>query len=106
MSFSLRNNDLFEENMMLKYRIKHMSQIIEEFESGERYQKIQRDHSKIVDGYIKKIKKLHSELADAHAQTVDVRHIWTDECEHIWDECQSEIDKKDTEIDHLKKKNL
>ena len=106
MAFSLRNNDLFEENMILKCRIKHMSQIIEEFESGERYQKIQRDHSKIVDGYIKEIKKLHSELADAHAQTVDVRHLWTDECEHIWDEHQSEIDKKDTEIDHLKKKNL
>lgn len=106
MAFCLRNNDLFEECILLRYKVKDQYRIIAEFESGERYKKLQQDHHKVIQGYNREIKKLHSELADAYAQAVDVRKIWTDECEHIWDEYQAEVRRKDAEIDRLQDKDL
>lgn len=55
MAFSLCKNDLFEEYMLLQCRVKDQKRIIDEFESGARYIKIQQDHHRVVAGYIKEI---------------------------------------------------
>ena len=42
MAFSFQDNDLFEINMALQCRVKDQKRIIDEFESGKRYLKLQR----------------------------------------------------------------
>ena len=97
-------DSLFEINMALRCKVKALEEKIEEFESGKRYLKIQKDHSRIVDGYIKAIKKLRAELASAHADTIHVREIWTEQSYEQWEEHKQEINKKEKEILKLKEK--
>ena len=77
------NEDLFEINMALRCEVKNLRRTVDEFKSGKRYLKIQEDHRRVTKGYIKEIKRLKNELAAAHAQTVNVRNIWTDECWYL-----------------------
>lgn len=104
MAYSLRNDDLFEINMSLRCKVKAQSRIIDEFKSGERYLKLQTDHRKVINGYIKEIKKLKSELAAAHAQAVTVRQIWMEECDRVWQEHVAETANKDERIRRLEEK--
>ena len=104
MAYGFRNDDLFEINMALRCRVKDQERIIREFKSGERYLKLQKDHHKVINGYIKEIKKLKSELASAHAQVINVRQIWTDECDRLWQEYVAETAKKDEKIRSLEEK--
>ena len=86
------NIDLFEENMALRCEVKNLKRTIDEFKSGERYLKIQEDHSRVTRGYIKELKRVKKELAAANAQVINVRNIWTDEWHqnswnHLWKGC-------------------
>ena len=49
-------DNLFEINMALRCEVEALRQTIKEYESGKRYLKIQKDHSRVVAGYIKEIK--------------------------------------------------
>ena len=51
------SEDSFEINMALRCRIKVLERAVKEFTSGERYMKIQKDHSRVIRGYIKEIKR-------------------------------------------------
>lgn len=104
MAFSLCKNDLFEEYMLLQCRVKDQKRIIDEFESGARYIKIQQDHHRVVAGYIKEIERLKKELAEARIQAVKVRDIWTDECYEVWQDHQKEAGRKDERIYSLEDK--
>lgn len=104
MAFSLRNSDLFEEYMLLRCKEKNQERIIAEFESGERYLKIQRDYDKVIAGYIKEIKKLRIALAEAKKQVEEAVDIWTDECYEVWQEHLKETGRKDDRIYGLKEK--
>ena len=97
-------DDLFEINMALRCRIRDLENKIGEFKSGARYLKIQKDHHRVVAGYIKEIGRLRKELADAHAQAVNVRNIWTDECYELFDEYRAEMRKKEETIRTLEDK--
>ena len=102
MSFSgFGDRNLFESNAALQYKVHALERIVEEFKTGKRYLKLQNDYHRVIAGYIKEIKRLRKELADAHAQSIEVRRIWTDECNHVWEENQSEISKKNEEIRKL-----
>lgn len=94
-------NDLFEANMLLRCKIKSLKAIIKEYESGERYLKLQADHHRVYAGYVKENKALKKELARAHAQVVDVREMWSEECYQVWDECQAELRQKNETIRRL-----
>lgn len=98
------DGNLFEENMALQCRLKSLKQKLDEYESGKRYLKIQEDYGRMLKGYVRENKRLKNELASAHAETVSVRRIWTDECETIWKEHQSEIAQKNRKIRHLEEK--
>lgn len=97
-------DNLFEINMALRCEVKALRQTIKEYESGKRYLKIQKDHSRVVAGYIKEIKKLKAELASAHDQIVYIRNLWTDQSYDQWKEHTKEIGEKDKEILRLKDK--
>ena len=104
MAYGFRDDDLFEINMSLRCKVKNQERIISEFESGERYIKLQNDYKKVINGYIKEISRLKHELGKAHAQAVSVRKIWTDECDMVWHEHTVEIAKKNEEIRRLEEK--
>ena len=101
----LGNIDLFEENMALRCEVKNLKRTIDEFKSGERYLKIQEDHSRVTRGYIKELKHVKKELAAANAQVINVRNIWTDECYDLWQKYLKEIGKRDETIRRLEEKN-
>lgn len=78
-----------------------LKRAIEEYKNGKRYLKIQKDHSRVVKGYIKEIGRLKKELCTANAQAVAVRNMWTDECDNIWREYLMEIFRKEEKIRQL-----
>ncbi len=71
--------DLFEQCMALRGEVKVQAQIIKEFKSGKRYLKLQADQHRVIEGYVKDIRKLRLELADAHARIVSTRNTWADD---------------------------
>lgn len=85
--------NLFEENMALRCEVRAQFRQIEEFKSGERYLKLQKDYRKVERGYIREINKLKSELASAHAQTVTVRNLWMEQNDLLEREHQKESAK-------------
>ncbi len=99
-----RDDNLFEINMSLRCEVKSLKRTIEEYKSGKRYLKIQKDHERVAKGYRKEIERLKKELSAAHAQAVTVREIWTDECDRLWQGHLSEMAKKDEKIRRLEDK--
>lgn len=95
------DGNLFETNMSLRCEIKALKRAVEEYKNGKRYLKIQKDHSRVVKGYIKEIGRLKKELCTAHAQAVTVRNMWTDECDNLWQEHLSEMSRKEEKIRQL-----
>ncbi len=98
MSGGFQDGNLFETAMLLRCEVKAQKQIIEEFKSGQRYLKLQEDYKRVTNGYIREIKKLKKELADAHAQTVSVRELWSDTCDQVWQEYRTEMARKNEKI--------
>lgn len=70
---------LFEQCMALRCEVKSLRHTVKEFKSGERYLKLQADQHRVIEGYVKDIRKLRLELADAHARTVSTRNTWEDD---------------------------
>ena len=93
--------DLFEQCMALRCEVKAQAQIIKEFKSGKRYLKLQADQHRVIEGYVKDIRKLRLELADAHAQIVSTRNTWADDYYALYDEYQAEIRKRNEKIRNL-----
>lgn len=98
-------DELYDRYTALQYENKALLQKVQSYENGKRYLKLQKDHHRVVAGYIKEIKKLKKELADSRKTTVTVRDIWFEECDSIWKEHQAELNKKEEEIRKLKDKN-
>ena len=106
MSFGgFAHEDLFEVNMALRCEVKNLRRMLDEFKSGKRYLKIQQDHSRVTKGYIKEIERLKKELAAAHAEAVNIRKIWGDECYDVWQEHLEQMAEKEETIRHLEEKN-
>jgi hypothetical protein len=73
----------------LQFRLKVANDKIKAFESGEKYVQM-KEQSKLVQMELEnKIKYLESEVATAHAQTVDVRNKWSE----IYDEVYREANE-------------
>ena len=97
-------DDLFEINMALRCKVRDLENKIDEFKSGARYLKLQKDHHRVVAGYIKETDRLRKELAETHAQVTNVRNIWTEECYEVFDEYRAEMRKKEEIIRNLEDK--
>ncbi len=94
-------NGLYDMYSAVQYENKALRQKVKAYENGERYLKLQKDYQRVVAGYIKEIKNLRRELADARATTVRVRDIWFEECDSRWEEYQAELNKRDEQIRKL-----
>lgn len=96
------NQDLFESYTALEYQLKHLREKVSQYETGERYLKLQDDFKKIKNGYIKEIDRLKKELEKARAETKNVRKLWTEAMESFQNEYQAKLDKKDKIIATLR----
>ena len=93
-----RDADLFEQYMALRCEVKALRQSLKEFKSGKRYLKLQADHHRVIEGYIKEIKRLKRELGGAHARVISTRDTWSEDYYALYDEKQKEIRKKNEKI--------
>lgn len=88
----------------LQYENKALKKKIADFENGKRYLKIQEDHRRVIDGYIRETRRLKKELAAAHAETITVRN----RCYDAWEEDirnhRKEMAVKDRTIEKLQAK--
>lgn len=84
-------DNLFEDYMAARCTIKNLQRTINEFKSGERYLKLQKDYHLVAAGYIKEIKKLRSEVGSLNARLVRIRNMWTEDYYALYDEKQAEI---------------
>lgn len=84
-------NHLFEDYMSARCTIKNLKRTIDEFKSGERYLKLQRDYHLVAAGYIKEIKRLKSEVGSLNARIVSIRDMWTEDYYALYEEKQAEI---------------
>lgn len=98
------NQNLFEEKMALQCEVKSLKRRLEEFQSGKRYQKIQETYRSVISGFIKEINRLKKELADAHAQAINQRNIWLEQCNLVWEEKLTEVATKNETIRQLEDK--
>lgn len=83
--------NLFEDYMAARCTIKHLKQTIDEFKSGERYLKLQKDYHCAAAGYIKEIKRLRNKVGELHARIISIRNMWSDDYYALYDESRAEI---------------
>ena len=84
-------DNLFEDYMAARCKIKALKRTIEEFKTGERYMKLQRDYHRVTNGYIKEIKQLKLEIGRLNARMISIRNMWSDDCYAMYEEKQAEI---------------
>jgi hypothetical protein len=66
----------FEYTSYLQYKIKALSNRIDEFESGEKYIKMQDNFNKLLSARDREIARLKSELICSHQETANARKHW------------------------------
>jgi hypothetical protein len=81
----------FEYITSLQYRVKALTFQVQSFESGEKYVSMRSEFSKQLANKNLQIKKLKSELSDAHCETVTVRNNWMQVFEDISNEHEKEL---------------
>lgn len=84
-------DNLFENYMAARCRIISLQRQVDEYQSGERYIKLQRDYHRVTDGYIKEIQKLRLEIGHLNARIISIRNMWADDYYALYDEKQAEI---------------
>lgn len=82
----------------LQYEVKRLRKLVEAFESGEQYARLEKEYRKIINSLEGDIRRLKTELAAAHAETVDVRNKWLQTCEDVIKEKDAALAKKDREV--------
>ena len=81
-------NSSFEVISGLQLRLKAKQRIIDEFKSGERYVKMEKEYRKNLRYVERLLKKAKYELGKAHAETISVRKAWMS----VVDDCLKELD--------------
>ena len=84
----------FEFYSGLQYRVKAQARIIREFESGERYLKIEEKHEAAVRERDRIIRRLEKELAQARQETIRVRKLWFDSTDDLEAAYKKSLPKK------------
>lgn len=74
----------------LRIRLKAAEDKLEAFESGEKYVQMQEQFKAVFRGQNARIRKLEEELGKAHAQTVNVRKIWSEIFDDVYKEADAE----------------
>ena len=95
-AFTWRISDLLFENHLLRERIAAL-------ESGERFTRMQEEHRQEISFLDRLVKNLKFELAEAHAETVDVRKKWMQTCDDVRHECDQELKRMQTQVRRAEK---
>lgn len=75
----------------LRLHNKILERKVAEFESGERYTRMQKEHREDLAYQSGIIRGLKKELADTRRQVVDVRNKWIQTCEDVTKECEKKL---------------
>ena len=92
----------FEHITHLQYKVKSLTFQVESFKSGEKYVSMRSEFAKQLAAKNREIKKIKSELANAHCETVTVRQNWMQVFEDISKEHEKELGERDRIIRKLK----
>jgi len=95
-AFTWRISDLLFENHLLRERIAAL-------ESGERFTRMQEEHCQEISFLDRLVKSLKSKLAEAHAETVNVRKKWIQTCDDVRHECDLELKRMQTQVRRAEK---
>lgn len=96
--------NLFEDYMAARCTIKHLKQTVDEFKSGERYLKLQKDYHCVAAGYIKEIKRLRNKVGELNARMISIRNMWSDDYYALYDESRAEVRQLQETIRRLEDK--
>lgn len=81
----------------LLFKIKLLSDRVEDFESGEKYVRMQRLHEIARKGDFRTINRLKKELSRERLEKIRVRDLWYETCQDIQKECDKKLQQKDKE---------
>lgn len=93
-------NTPFEFIATLQYRLKAALAEVKAFKSGEKYIRIQEEHSKAVQLLERKVKQLEKENSISHAETITVRNQWFE----VFEDLQKESERKLNRLNRSNKK--
>ena len=82
----------------LQYEVRSLRRLVESFQSGEKYVQMETEYRKIIEELERENRKLRAELADAHAETRDVRNKWMQTCGDVVKEKEAALARKDREV--------
>ena len=91
-------NRSFEYMTNLQYEVKYLRALVADFQSGEKYVRMEKEHRRIVAAKDREIRRLKAEIAASHAQTVDVRNKWFQTCVDVEKEKEAALTAKDREV--------
>lgn len=90
----------------LLFQIKLLKAKAAEFESGEKYVKMQEEYRKNLEFQNRRNVMLEKELARSHAETVSVRNLWFQTCEDILKEKELELAQKEKALRKMETEKL
>lgn len=93
----------FEQNSAFQYQYRCLKRQVEEFQSGEKYRKMEEEYKALVRRYNRETARLKKELSDAHRETVTVRRYWGEIVDEQGREHKREEKKLLTRIKQLEK---
>ncbi len=86
----------------LQYEVKKLTKLVEAFQSGEKYVRMENEFHKIIEGLKREIRSLKAELAAAHAETIHVRNQWFEIFEDLEKEKNAQLTRKESEVKKAK----
>jgi len=97
-------NNNFEFVSNLQYQVKSLTARVRAFESGDKYTSMKAASKAQLSAKDREIRTLQSELADAHARLVTMRHNWSQVFDDVEKEHAKELKQKEQEIEKWKER--
>lgn len=86
-------NTPFEFIANLQYRLKAATEEVMAFKSGEKYIKLQEEHSKEIRFFERKVSQLEKEISISHVQIITTRNQWFEVFEDMEKEYEHKLDR-------------
>ena len=96
----------FEFVSALQYRNRSLAKQVEDFKSGEQYQKMEAENKRLIRFHNQEMKRMECELSKAHSETITVRRYWGEVMDDLDKEHKAEILKLLTKIKNLENRIL
>jgi len=99
-------NYLFEYTTSLQYQVKALQRRVQDFESGEKYTRLQQCLDRTISNYEAELRRKDAEIAKAHRQIIIVRNQWFRVFEDVQKECDSKLQEERKKNESLEKRLL